>query len=109
MNNFDDYWKNARPQTEGSYWKMPTWDERTINWNMSIKEIDKIIRAFGNFNSFATFDGKDWLVQSAICRKEEHSYTPGTIVERNGEEVVIAVKDGFVRITNYSIDPDFKE
>ena len=109
LNNFEEYWDHSISQSEGSYWPMFTWDNRTIDWDMTVEEIDRIVRAFGNFDSLATFDEKEWIIQDAITWKEEHTYIPGTIIERSDAEVLIAAKDGYVRIMSYRIDPDFVE
>lgn len=47
IDNFDDLWKNSRPQQKGEYWKEPSDLERTVFLNTPQKERDKIIRAFG--------------------------------------------------------------
>ena len=46
MSDFENYWKNAVPQTKGEYWKEPSDSERTVYNNSTDFEKDKIIRAF---------------------------------------------------------------
>lgn len=110
LSKFDFYFKNAKPQRRGaSVWSMPTVEERTLNWNKTGKEIMKVVRAFGKFDSFAIFDKKEWIIQDARVWKEKHSYQSGTVVHPMNKEVVIAIKDGFICLTSYQVDPDFKE
>lgn len=105
LDDLSKYWDTAIPQIGvESYWKMPTIEERTIKWDMTVDEIDKIIRAFGKFESYAHFEDSDWLIQDAICWKENHEYAPGEVVHKMSKEIVIAAKDGLVCIRNYSLD-----
>jgi methionyl-tRNA formyltransferase len=107
--DFISMWKNATPQGEGEYWAMPTFDERTLNWNLPVIQIDRIARAFGKFDSLATFNSKDWVVQDLTVWAEKHNFTPGTLVHATNREVLVAGLDGYVCIRFFSIDPDFKE
>lgn len=106
LTDFESYWKNAQPQHGGSQWPFPSASDRSIVWDRSYKEIDKIVRAFGKFESYAKFDGKKWLVQDATCWPEIHGHVPGTVVHRTDREVVIACKDGFVCLRRFSEDLD---
>lgn len=107
--NFHSYWKKARPQSKKfSYWGMPKPEDRALNWTKTGKELIKIVRAFGKFDSLAKFDGKEWVVQDANFWKEKHKLKPGTAVNRMSKEIIIAVKDGFICLRSYKIDPDFK-
>jgi methionyl-tRNA formyltransferase len=107
--NFFTYWENARPQEGGgSYWKRPSSDDRMLFWDKGIDYIDRVVRAFGKFDSFAVFDNKEWIVQDATVWKENHSYEPGKIVHRTSREVVLSASDGFVCLRAFEIDPEFK-
>ncbi len=108
INNFKDYWVNAIPQkSEGSYWKIPNNDYRTLKWSDDIKIIDRVARSFGKFDSFAIFDNKEWIVKDINIWKEKHNFTFGTVVHRTNKEVVIAARGGFVCLRFFEIDPDF--
>jgi methionyl-tRNA formyltransferase len=97
----------ARAQDgESSYWQKPSDEDRTLDWNKSVKELDRIVRAFGKFNSYATFDGKEWIVDDATVWQEPHAYAPGEVVHRMGHEIVIAAKDGFVCLRIYEEDTE---
>lgn len=106
MNDVEDHLKAARVQGgDGSYWPKPTDAERTVNWNDPVRKIDRIVRAFGHFDSYANFDGKDWLIQDATVWTQEHKFEVGTVVCRTDTEVVIAALDGFVCIRQFKPDP----
>lgn len=110
VRNLDELWNNARPQGMNfSYWDMPELSDRTIDWNSSVNDIDRIVRAFGKFDSCAIFDEKEWIVQDASVWEEVHTFKPGTVAHRSEREVVIAAKDGFVCLKYFKIDPDFEE
>ena len=107
VNDFSHYWDNSKPQSKGEYWRMPTFDDRQLDWNKSVKEIDRISRAFGKFDSLATFNNTDWIVQDLSIWEENHTFIPGTVVHTTNKEVVIAALDGFVCLRFFKIDPDF--
>lgn len=106
MKNFENYWENAVPQENGEYWEYPSEDVMTFSGNMKVKEVDKIIRAFGKFDSCTSFLGKKWLVHDANCWEEEHKYEPNTVVHVTNKEVLLAAVDGFVCIRYYEEDMD---
>jgi methionyl-tRNA formyltransferase len=108
LRDFNVLWSRAIPQGQGTYWPTPTWAERTIDWHAGIESIDRIIRAFGKFDSCASFGGKDWVVRDATAWKEKHSIEPGTVAHTSSREVVVAASDGFVCIRFFEIDPDWK-
>ena len=97
MQDFEEKWQNAKPQEEnGSYWSMPSEQDRTIDWKMNVEEIDRIARAFGKFSCYARFDNKDWYVYDLTAWEEPHSKPLGTVVHKTNTEMVIAAADGFV-------------
>lgn len=104
FSDFERYWENAVPQTGGEYWDYPTLEEMSFDFSMSVKEIDRVIRAYGKFDSCVRFAGKDWLVWDANCWHENHNYQPGTIVHTTNKEYLIAAKDGFVCLRFYEED-----
>lgn len=104
FSNFYKFWNNAIPQTEGEYWNYPTDEEMSFNGNMTVEEIDRIVRAYGKFDSCVTFNNKNWLVWDVNCWTEKHSYEPGTIVHETNKEYLMAVRDGFVCFRFYKED-----
>lgn len=106
MSNFEEIWENAIPQNNGEYWEYPSEESMTFNGRMKVKEIDKIIRAFGKFDSCASFLNKKWLVHDANCWEEEHQYEPDTIVHVTNKEVLLAAVDGFVCIRYFEEDTE---
>ena len=96
FNNYDSYWNNAVKQVGGEYWNYPTDDEMTFSGEMTVDEIDRIVRAYGKFDSCVRFQGKTWLVWDVNCWQEDHNYKPGEVVHQTNREYVMAAKDGFV-------------
>lgn len=96
FNDFDKYWDNAVPQGEGEYWEYPSLKEMSFNFEMTVKEIDLIVRAYGKFDSCVNFLGKSWLVWDVNAWEESHDYKPGTLVHKTNKEYLFAAKDGFV-------------
>lgn len=93
---FKNFWLNAYPQGKGEYWSYPTDKEMTLRGDMEVAEIDRIVRAYGKFDSCISFEGKSWLVWDVNVWKETHNYPWGTIVHKTNKEYLMAVKDGFV-------------
>ncbi len=109
MKDFEYYWSNAIAQKGGgSYWKMPADSDRTLHWTDNIEDIFRTARAFGKFDSFAVFEGKEWIVQDLTVWKENHNHQCGSVVHKTNGEVVIAAKNGFVCLRIFEIDPDFQ-
>ncbi len=107
---FDKKWDTASEQAEcGTYWPNFEWDERVIDWQWTIERIDRLIRAFGSFDTGATFNGQDWIVQSAICWKQTHQHLTGSVISETKNEILLAAADGFVLLTSYRADPDNDE
>lgn len=89
------------------YWPMPTPQERTLDWSLPVRSIDRIARAFGKFNSFAVFDDAEWIVDDVSVWEAQPPEPAGTVVLRTPREVVIAAQDGYVCLRVFEIDPDF--
>ena len=96
FSDFQSYWDAAVAQDEGEYWHYPTDEEMTFSGEMTVDEIDRIVRAYGKFDSCVKFGGRSWLVWDVNCWKEQHNYSPGDIVHQTSREYVMAAKDGFV-------------
>jgi methionyl-tRNA formyltransferase len=111
LSEFDDVWNSAAPQEneQTSYWGMPTDQDRTINLDAEVDVIDRVVRAFGNFESFITFNNQKWLVQGATIWKESHNHKPGTVLTHNNKSALFAAKDGYVCLTHFRANPNFDE
>ena len=107
--DFDNAWDSATPQNseQASYWGMPTDEDRTINLDQDVDVIDRVVRAFGNFDSFISFDDQKWFVQGATVWKESHSHKPGAVLTHNSNIALLAAKDGYVCLTHFRINPNF--
>ncbi len=99
--DIDRLWTNARQQSGGSYWRMPTQGERVLDWNKPVTHIDRIARAFGKSHSYANFDGADWLVQDVTVWPSSHAFASGSVCLRTAGEVVVAASDGFVCLRHF--------
>ena len=109
LSNFDDAWDSAIPQgnDQSSYWGMPSAEDRTLYLDNDVAEIDRVVRAFGNADSFITFDNKNWFVQGATIWKESHNHKPGTVLTHNSKLALLAAKDGYVCLTRFRINTYF--
>lgn len=101
----DELWRKATPQGDGRYDSWPKDAERTINWNSDVMHIDRVVRAFGKFESYAWIQRKKYFVRDATVWQQKHGYTPGTVVHEMNRELVIAARDGFVCLRNFVAAP----
>lgn len=103
MNNLPTLWQNATPQdkSKASWFKAPTDQERFLNWQLTVNEIDHIGRAFGRFGSLANINGELYIVYDYDFRQEEHDLTPGKIAARTQHAMTIAAKDGFICLREF--------
>jgi methionyl-tRNA formyltransferase len=74
-----------------------------INWNKSINEIDRLIRASGFpfFGAYSYFNNSKLIILKAEINKPEFAYLaePGQVVSRNKDgSISIACKNGFIKL-----------
>lgn len=101
--NLENYWANAKPQPkdQGGWWKAPTEEERTLNWNSTTKQITTMIRAFGRYGMLANIDGQKWAVFESKAWTEDHNHPAGTVICRLSREYVIALLDGYIILKQF--------
>lgn len=102
----DYFVNNSRPQSDGSYWGWPNKEDRTINWNTSIDNISRVVRAFSKFEAYGWIEDLRHYIRDITVWKATHNYTPGTVVHQMNKEVIIAAKDGLVCVRNYELAPE---
>ena len=108
LKNFEYFWINAKPQSGGSYWKMPTEEDMLLDWNKPVSYIEKVARAFGKMDSVAFFDNKHWIVQDVKVWEENHNIPIGKVVHKTNKEVLIAAINGFVCCRYFKKDLDYE-
>ena len=96
--DFHSLWENAQPQGNGSYWPLCEEKEWTLDFSQPVDEVMRIVSAFGVLGSLGVIDGKKIIVQRAFGWTEAHTYTPGTIVRKSHQNIVVAVPDGYIAI-----------
>ena len=101
--NLANLWANASKQNnkKATFIKPPQEEERVFDWNLKVKDIDRIGRAFGRFGSLADFDGRRWVVTNYDYWEEKHARKPGEIAAILSREVTIAAKDGFICLKDF--------
>ena len=105
--HFVDYWNAAVPQRGASYY--PKWSDadRRLDFTQSVAGILRRVRAFGPIECLASVNKATLFVRRAVGWTESHGLTPGTVVHVNSLSIVIAVDDGYVGLTEWSlINPD---
>jgi methionyl-tRNA formyltransferase len=105
--HFAEYWEAATPQTASSYY--PKWSEaeRRLDFAQTVEHILRRISAFGPLECLANLNKATFFVRRAVGWTEAHATPPGTVVHVNGLALVVAVADGYIGLTEWSlIRPD---
>src|SRR4051794_30978092 len=95
-------WGAAQPQGEGSYWPRIGELQRTLDWTKTAAGVMRAARAFGSIEAIAPVDGTRLYVRAASGWTEPHRFAAGTVVHTHRRHIVVAVRDGFIQITNWS-------
>lgn len=102
--DFAALWQGAEPQGEGSYWRMLTDADRTLDFDMPVEEILRRVRAFGELETIAHLRRMTVYVRRASGWTEAHSHKPETLVSAT-HPIVIAAADGYVCLHDWSLIP----
>lgn len=104
--HFESDWRNATPQAEGTYHARWTQEERQLDFTHTVDQILRRVRAFGPIETLAMANGALIFVRRAVGWREAHHFKPGQAVHVNGQQLVFAVADGYVGLTEWSLtDP----
>ncbi len=95
-------WDNALPQIGGNYWRFWSEDEQTIDPAGQVAEILLQLRSFCGHESFIHVNGFRLRVRRALGWTEAHNHAPGAAVHAYNNTVVIAVKDGYLALTEWT-------
>ncbi|MCS6764969.1 MAG: formyl transferase [Candidatus Protistobacter heckmanni] len=100
-------WTHAEPQGAGGYY--PHWgkEERSLDFTQPVAELQRKLRAFGLIETCATINKVEIFVRRAEAWREVHAYQSGALAHKDGQRMVVAARDGFVAILEWSpISPD---
>jgi len=100
--DIDGLWDKARPQGPGSYWKGSSDDDRVLEFSRPVETILRTVRAFGMTETIARIQNSVVYVRRAVGWTEAHSHTPGAVVHTDGRRWVIAAKDGYIALLEWS-------
>ena len=102
-----EYWNTAKPQVGGTY--HPQWSEaqRRLDFSQTVGQILRRVRAFGPIECVAHLNNATLYVRRAVGWTETHDLAPGTVAHVNHMTFVVAVADGYVALTEWSLlNPD---
>lgn len=101
--DLDRYYRNAKAQTEHSYLPLIEIQERTIDWNLSTREIICKVRSFGFIGLILKLNNILWNAKHIEAAKYKHSYGVGVVIFEDEYLLVISSNDGIVCIHKYSM------
>jgi methionyl-tRNA formyltransferase len=105
--HFVEYWNAAKPQVGGTYY--PKWGEaeRRLDFSQTVAQILRRVRAFGPIECIAHLNNTTLFVRRAVGWTEAHRLPPGTVAHVNHLTFVVAVADGYIALTEWSLlNPD---
>src|SRR3984957_12740424 len=100
---FVEYWDAATPQTGGSYYPLWTDVDRRLDFTQTVEEVLRRVRAFGPLECVAQINEATLFVRRAVGWTESPVVPAGTLVYANGLSLVVAVSDGYVGLTEWSL------
>ena len=100
--NFETLWKQATPQTGGEYWPKPTAAQRTIDFKLSVTDVLRQVRAFGDLECLACIKDVRVRVRRAVGWVQTHGNRPGAVVYSSGASMVVAAGDGYIGLVDWS-------
>ena len=98
-------WDAATPQGRGSYWKLESDAERTLDFASPVDDIMRRVRAFGLTETIALVNGRTVYVRRAAGWTETHAHAPGSVVHADGRRSVVAALDGYIALIEWSPVP----
>ena len=101
--NFPSLWQNARPQGEGSYWRLWNDADRSIDFGQPVENIMRLLRAFGRIESLARVNEVPIYIRRAAGWTEAHSCRPGALIHVDNRTLVVAARDGYVALLEWSL------
>lgn len=103
--DFRALWDASQPQANGSYWPKTTDADRTLDFSAPVAEILRVARACGAHECIAPIGAMPLFVRHAAGWEEAHDHLPGTIVHRYRRSLVVAARDGFIALLDWSALP----
>jgi methionyl-tRNA formyltransferase len=105
--DFETLWRDAATQGEGSYWKLFTDADRTLDFHQPVERIMRTVRAFGEYECIAKVAEAQIYVRRAVAWPAKHTLAPGTVAHNSAMRLVVAASDGYVGLLEWSlIAPD---
>jgi len=109
LEDFDNLYQSAKPQSGGSHWPKIELSHRTINWHAGVDEIKKLVRACGRFGAMTTISGEIMLVNHVHASQFHHQWAAGTLLREDEESYVMATSDGIVVLMKRDIVEKLKQ
>ena len=100
---FVDFWDRASPQAAGSYYPLWSEQDRSLDFTRTVAQVLRRVHAFGPVECLAKVNDVTLFVRRAVGWAQSHQVVAGTVVHANGLSLVIAVADGFVALTEWSL------
>ena len=93
-------WAQARAQDEALAFECPHPDDamRMIDWGQTVAHTLRQVRAFGRVGLLFHLDGKLWVTGTVHGWDEAHGRQAGDVCLLTPQEIVIAVRDGYLHI-----------
>jgi methionyl-tRNA formyltransferase len=96
-------WCQAQVQREGCYF--PLWDasESKLDFSSPLAVLLRQVLQFGAVGCQALLNQKSLTIRRASGWLEKHAVAPGTVVHTYHTSIVVACRDGFMSITDWTL------
>jgi len=101
IGNLPELWNKAKPQdrTAKTVAPVPDQEARHIKWTDTVADTMARVRAFGRMGVLFTLNEELWLASRVSGWQEKHDQESGALSYLSASDIVVAVSDGFVCIS----------
>jgi len=105
LGEIKEKWKDTVPQDEdyATYFPPPDDATRTLHWEDNVKDIQRRAAAFGRYGCYGMVGKKRLNIFALDGWEEPHQYKPGACVSIQNNIAIIAARDGFITIKDFSL------
>jgi methionyl-tRNA formyltransferase len=103
LSDVECHYKNAKPQTDYSYFPRIDIGERILDWKQRTLDINSKLRSFGFFGLILKLNNLFWNAKHIEAVECVHLYEAGEVIYEDEYLLVVSSYDGIVCVHKYSL------
>ena len=103
LSDVECHYKNAKPQTDYSYFPRIDIGERILDWKQPTLDINSKLRSFGFFGLILKLNNLFWNAKHIEAVECVHLYEAGEVIYEDEYLLVVSSYDGIVCVHKYSL------